>query len=420
MRLGIVIGRIGGVDGVALETEKWIAVLRRLGHQVWVLTGEREADLPDCHVVRELAFTHPACVADQRDAFRGGGAPEEELRERLESMRAHLVAEIRAWIRRERIDVLIPENASTLPYHLAMGMALEEVLRTTGMPGLAHDHDFRWERGDRYVSPHPWVAAQVARCFPPALPNLRHAVINSNARDQLRRRLGVEATVVPNVMDFEAPFARKDAVNAAMLADLGLPPGAVAFFQVTRIVRRKGIEVAIELVHRMAHPRVHLVITGRADDDFSQDYLEELRAMAHRLGVAGAVHFAGERFDAVRRRQGGRQIYSLEDAYARAAAMTYFSSYEGFGNAFVEACLARVPILVNRYQPVYGPDIGAKGFCTIEIQEGRLDEAAVAEARRWVDDPARSAALAEHNFELGRRHFSYRVLEDLLARLLPA
>ena len=40
MRVGIVIGRIGGVDGVALETEKWAAVLRRLGHEVHVLTGE--------------------------------------------------------------------------------------------------------------------------------------------------------------------------------------------------------------------------------------------------------------------------------------------------------------------------------------------------------------------------------------------
>ena len=34
MRIGIVIGRIGGVDGVALETEKWIAVLKKMGHLV--------------------------------------------------------------------------------------------------------------------------------------------------------------------------------------------------------------------------------------------------------------------------------------------------------------------------------------------------------------------------------------------------
>ena len=40
MRIGIIIGRIGGVDGVALETEKWIAVLERLGHDVYIISGE--------------------------------------------------------------------------------------------------------------------------------------------------------------------------------------------------------------------------------------------------------------------------------------------------------------------------------------------------------------------------------------------
>ncbi len=31
MRIGIIIGRIGGVDGVALETEKWIDILLKFG-----------------------------------------------------------------------------------------------------------------------------------------------------------------------------------------------------------------------------------------------------------------------------------------------------------------------------------------------------------------------------------------------------
>ena len=39
MKIGIVIGRIGGVDGVALETEKWIHVLERMGHRVFILSG---------------------------------------------------------------------------------------------------------------------------------------------------------------------------------------------------------------------------------------------------------------------------------------------------------------------------------------------------------------------------------------------
>ena len=43
MNIGIIIGRIGGVDGVALETEKWIDILKKLGHEVFIMSGEFES-----------------------------------------------------------------------------------------------------------------------------------------------------------------------------------------------------------------------------------------------------------------------------------------------------------------------------------------------------------------------------------------
>ena len=42
MKIGIIIGRIGGVDGVALETEKWIEVLESLGHNIYIISGQFE------------------------------------------------------------------------------------------------------------------------------------------------------------------------------------------------------------------------------------------------------------------------------------------------------------------------------------------------------------------------------------------
>ena len=37
MNIGIIIGRIGGVDGVALETEKWIDVLKAMGDRLIIM-----------------------------------------------------------------------------------------------------------------------------------------------------------------------------------------------------------------------------------------------------------------------------------------------------------------------------------------------------------------------------------------------
>ena len=45
MNVGIIIGRIGDVDGVALETEKWIHVLKRMGHDVFLLSGRFKEDV---------------------------------------------------------------------------------------------------------------------------------------------------------------------------------------------------------------------------------------------------------------------------------------------------------------------------------------------------------------------------------------
>ncbi len=420
MRIGIAIGRIGGIDGVALETEKWIAVLERMGHEVFVLTGELEAPIRNASIVPEMAFSHPDCIRDQDDAFFIQEVEESELAERLETGAAVIERGIRRWIDEQRIEFLITQNSTTLPCHLTMGMALRRVLAGTGIPALAHDHDFHWERGDRYATRYAVVRNIIQECFPPTLPNLRHAVINTYCRQSLEREMDMQSVVVPNVMDFEHPFAAPDEYNRELPEALGFARDDTLLFQITRIVRRKGIETAIDLVHRLEDPKVRLVITGTSRDDWNEEYTNELRAQVADLGLGDSVLFAGDRFDAVRQTGAdGRPVFSLEDAYVHAAACTYFSRYEGFGNAFVEAVLARRPIFVNNYKPVYWPDIGSKGFRTVQIEDNELTDDAVDAIRAVLSAPAARREITEHNFALGRRLFSFEVLEDLLGNLIP-
>jgi len=419
MRIGIAIGRIGGIDGVALETEKWITVLERMGHGVFVLTGELEAPIRNASVLPEMAFSHPECIRDQDDAFFFQEVEETELAERLERGAALIERGVRRWLTEKRIEFLITQNSTTLPCHLTMGMALRRVLEQTGISALAHDHDFHWERGDRYTTRYAIVRAIIDECFPPDLPNLRHAVINTHCRDSLAREMEIEAVLIPNVMDFEHPFARRDDFNRKLPEALGFRRDDTLLFQITRIVRRKGIETAIELVQRLADPSIRLIITGTSLDDWNEEYTDELRAQVADCGLQHAVLFAGDRFGAVRSMDaGGRPVFSLEDAYSCAAACTYFSRYEGFGNAFVEAVLARRPVFVNNYKPVYWPDIGSKGFRTVQIEDNELTDDAVAAIRSILSDADARREIAEHNFALGRRYYSYEVLEELLDNML--
>jgi glycosyltransferase involved in cell wall biosynthesis len=420
MRIGIVIGRIGGVDGVALETEKWAAVLRRLGHEVHILTGELEAAVAGAAVLPELAFSHPATLQEQDDAFFVQDADEAELIERLRSDAAHIERNVLQWLREFRIDVLITQNSTTLPCHLTMGMALKRVIERTGIPTIAHDHDFHWERGDRYETRYPGVSDIIEECFPPNLANMTHVVINSYCRDSLKERHGIDAHVVPNVMDFEAGFGQPDDFNRRVPEELGFGSDDIVLFQMTRIVRRKGIETAIELVERLDDPRVKLIVTGHATDDRNGEYLRELEQRAGQLPRPEQVQFAAHRFGNVRVSANGVPgKFSLSDGYASAHACTYFSRYEGFGNAFVEALAARVPIFVNNYEPVYWPDIGSKGFKTVQIENNELTDRAVEDIRAVLTDGEQRAHIAEFNHEIGRRHFSYEVLGERLGDLLP-
>jgi len=421
MRIGIVIGRMGGIDGVALETEKWITVLQRMGHQVSLLTGELEGEADNVSILPELSFEHPWTEAGQEMAFYGRPVKEAELFSNLEQEAAVIEQGILDWIIQQRIQCLISENATALPCHLTMGMALQRVLWQTGLPAISHDHDFYWERGDRYTTPYPAVHHVIARCFPVKLPNVRHAVINSAARQTLAQRFDIQdAVVVPNVMDFDHPFGQEDDFNEDLRDQLGLSDEDILLFQVTRIVSRKGIEVAIDLVDQLQDPRVKLIITGTSLDDYQDAYLNQLIDLVQERNLDGQVLFAGEHFGNVRSRDArGKKIYAISDAYAHAAACTYFSFYEGFGNAFVEAVAAHKPIFVNNYEPVYWPDIGSLGFKTVMIQNGKLEPRTIQQVREVLNHSDMPELMTTHNYNLGRHHFSYQALEKILLQLLP-
>ncbi len=110
----------------------------------------------------------------------------------------------------------------------------------------------------------------------------------------------------------------------------------------------------------------------------------------------------------------GEKIFSLSDAYANATACTYFSQYEGFGNAFIEAILSKTPILVNNYKPVYWEDIGSKGFKTVMIEDNVLTDKAISEIDKVIHDKKLQKEIVEHNFNLGKLLFSYDVLREKL------
>lgn len=433
-RIGFISTRFAGTDGVSLETAKWAAVLERMGHECFYFCGECDRPKEKSYIVPEAFYRYPTIDEINQVAYQGtwgelheGRKRHPEIKElhqdffsvyirpshitqRIHELRFHIKEQLYLFAHQFNIELLIVENAITIPINLPLGLAVTEFIAETGYPVIAHHHDFYWER-QRFMnnSVHDYLAA----AFPPDLPSIRHVVINSVQARQLASRIGVPTMVIPNVMDFDSPPPALDEYARSARGDLGLTPDQYLILQPTRVIQRKGIEHAIELVRRLDMPAV-LVISHAAGDE-GTDYEKRLREFAALLAVK--VKFESAIVGAVRDlTPDGRKIYTLGDIYPQANLVTYPSSIEGFGNAFLEAIYYKRPLVVNNYS-IYETDIKPKGFKVVEF-DGYISDATLKHARRLLTHPQEAAQNAEHNYELARRFYSYTMLERHLGLLL--
>ena len=414
MRIGIVAARLGDVDGVSFEALKWQTVLAELGHEVIRAAGSlgesrRSLDA----VVSQMRFDHQPSAEVTAAAF-DSKSNATRVRAEIDRLAAELQPRIHAWIDRARVELLIVQNAWAIPMQIPLAVALARLARDSQIPVIGHHHDYWWERERFKTCVVPEVLEEA---FPPDLPNVLHVSINSLAAAELRRQRGLVSTVVPNVFDFDQPLPEGSEADARRLRkELGLAAGGLLFVQPTRVVPRKGIELAIEMVARLGHPNSALLITSPAGDE-GHDYLEQLLDLAARLNV-DLLYQPGRFYPGMSARPES-PAHELADGYIAADVITYPSFYEGFGNALIESVFFRKLIVVNRYS-VYDADIRPLGFRFVELS-GEVTDSAVEDLRATLADPRRQAADAEHNFNLGRENFSYdrlrRQLSEMIARV---
>ena len=410
-RIGFVSTRFESTDGVSLETEKWAHVLEGLGQECFYFAGLCNRAQERSYVVEEAHFKHPEILELHQQIFSSDRRTL-GLTRQIYTLKEHLKEHLYSFIRKFGIELLLVENALAIPLNIPLGIALTELIAETGMKTIAHHHDFFWER-KRFLVNCAWDYIDMA--FPPHLPPIRHVVINSAAASQLSLRTGISAAIIPNVMDFDHPPPQPDDYTSNLRADLQVAPDEYFFLQPTRVVRRKGIEHAIELIKRL-DMKARLVISHASGDE-GDDYEKRVREYAEMLDVP--TNFAGDVVQDQRSMtEDGRKVYSLWDVYPFADLVTYPSLLEGFGNAFLEAVYYRKPILVNNYT-IYALDIKPKGFHTIEF-DGYITDRTVQQVREILLKPELAKPMTEHNYQLAQQFFSFSVLERQLRILLQA
>ena len=409
-RIGFVSTRFHGTDGVTLEAKKWAHILRTMDHESFWMAGLLDTPAEISHYAPLAYFNHPRVAALQAKLF-GVKTRTRATSDEIQALKEELKNELYEFIERFKIEVLIPQNILAIPMHIPLGLAMTEVIAETGLPTIAHHHDFAWER-ERFVISA--VNDHLRAAFPGGLPGIEHVVINSMAQKELARRCNRSAAIIPNVLDFESPAPGIDDYNRGLRHELGLTDDDWFILQPTRVVQRKGIEHAIELVRRLHDPRAKLVISHPAGDE-GNAYMQMLHDRIEDAKID--VRFIADRVGETRGLTAdGRKVYTLFDVYPHADIVTYPSHYEGFGNAFLEAIYFRKPVVVNSYA-VYARDIDPLGFRAIEMSQ-LVTRETVEQTKQILYDAALRADWAETNYQLGIKYFSHSVARRKLAARL--
>jgi len=446
--IGIFHYQVGGTDGVSLEIDKWKLILEELGHTVHLIGGD--LGTAQGHLVKEMFHHLPESKRlNQNTFFRLSDFDPAGYQAELDRMTEIITERFREVIEENGINFILAENVWCVAANPAVAPALELIRQELGLPAVAHNHDFYWERREGFSLTCASAMELADKYLPPHNPAIKHSVINSLAQVELQERKGIPSVVVPNVFDFATPAWQKDEYNKDLRSEIGLAENDLILLQATRIVSRKGIELAIDFTKALNTPerrkilqekglydgrafseenRIVLVLAGYARDDVMGGYKVLLTEKAERGNIE--LLYIEDRVDADRTTRDGQKIYSLWDTYTMADLVTYPSLWEGWGNQFLEAVKAKLPLMIFEY-PVYKQDIKDKGFQVISLGdqirdfnedglamvEQEIIENAADQAVELLTEADLRKEVVEHNFSVGIKHYSMEVLKGHLESL---
>ncbi len=202
MKIAMMHFRVGETDGVSLEMDKWKLQFEKMGHEVIYIASEKTH--PDVVVIDELSFR----TVEHKKFFKNCYVALEDFTQEQLQTAAYDYAKIVEdklvkIIEDEQIELLIPNNISSLGLNIPIGIGIANAIDRTKVRVINHHHDFFWER-ERYSKPTcSWVKDSLEKYFPYAKDNIQHCVINHIAKENMKQRRNLDAKVVPNVFDFK-------------------------------------------------------------------------------------------------------------------------------------------------------------------------------------------------------------------------
>jgi len=423
-RIGIIATRLGGLDGVSLEVDKWTKFLKQNQKKVFFccgkieyppegfsqISGKNYQELKKANIIPELSISHPQNKIIRRMVFQKKFFVKDRFEEKVEIISDKIAKKIEEWARENKIEKIIVENINSLPDHIPAGVGIFKFLkRNSHIFCLFHHHDFYWER-DYFKTSQRELNFYFKKFFPPKeIKNSLHVTINTIAQKELLKRHKISSIVVGNV--FDGFSIKKDKYNSIFREKVGIKKEDLLFLVPVRIIPRKNIETAVEIVKKLQDLKIFLLIAGCCDY-YQKDYFKKIKQKAKVLGEK--IKFV---CDLIAPRRFKKNIFTIFDVYANADFVLYPSFYEGWGNVIGEAMIGKIPLLVNRY-PVFKKDIEKKGFWVVKMEKGMVSQRVIDEIKEVLENKDLKRKMTEKNYFLIKKYYGFDMLEKKLKKFL--
>lgn len=174
------------------------------------------------------------------------------------------------------------------------------------------------------------------------------------------------------------------------------------------ISQRKGHDIIIQgMPHILEQdPDAHYVVVGKPLDANGVAWLERLKDMCSRLGIADHIRFVGE----VNQKELVKWFNAC-DLFAMTSRHSPDGDFEGYGIAVVEAALCRKPAVVSGNSGLAEAIVDRETGLLVQPEDPRATAEAIvdllmdSQKRLWMGQAARERAFREQTWE--RRAVSY-------------
>ncbi len=331
---------IGGVESII---RSHASVLTKKGHDVHVIVGNGKQFRKNIEFTKidELASQHK----EIQDALNNYDKDPAAFNSYVEAITDKLSQAL------EGVDVCIVHNVLTMHFNLAFSWALQ---------ALAKQHKeicfVNWVHDCTVLNPDyekiynmkskPW---EILRAV---VPNYQYVAISDLRHQQIVELYNIpfdEVAVIPDGIHMDS-FLRLEPFVSELFLEEKLASKDIVAFTPTRIIRRKNLEMGVELVRRIKEQgkTIKWLISGAPDPHNSEalKYFKHLKKLIKKYDLKKDVVFLSEKYD---RDLSDREITSI---YRLTDVLFFISKQEGFGIPVIEAALSRVLVVISDIPPL--------------------------------------------------------------------